>query len=156
MCGCLMPETWAFLAPGRPTCSIGRTTKWEILVFASPSPIIPTSWDFSSADPLIYYWLNTGLARNFVQVFPYHCKKNLNRVFLPTWYFSSEALTFFKFKFIIIFFQARILELIAISPSRGSSQPRDRTWVSCMGLLHCRWILYHWATREAFFYSKLF
>ena len=28
-------------------------------------------------------------------------------------------------------FQARILEWVAISFSRGSSQPRDRTWVSC-------------------------
>ena len=39
-------------------------------------------------------------------------------------------------------FQARILEWIAISFSRGSSQPRDWTHVSCMGRL----ILYHWAT----------
>ena len=39
-------------------------------------------------------------------------------------------------------FQVRILEWIAISSSRGSSQPRDQTWVSCTG----RWILYHWAT----------
>ena len=29
-------------------------------------------------------------------------------------------------------FQARILEWAAISFSRGSSQPRDRTWVSCV------------------------
>jgi len=29
-------------------------------------------------------------------------------------------------------FQARILEWVAISFSRGSSQPRDGTWVSCM------------------------
>ena len=29
--------------------------------------------------------------------------------------------------------------------SRGSSQPRDGTYVSCIG----RWILYHSATREA-------
>ena len=29
------------------------------------------------------------------------------------------------------FSQARTLELVAISSSRGSSQPRDRTWVSC-------------------------
>ena len=39
-------------------------------------------------------------------------------------------------------FQARILEWVAISYSRGSSQPRDWThisWVSCIG----RWILYH-------------
>ena len=27
-------------------------------------------------------------------------------------------------------FQARVLEWVAISFSRGSSQPRDRTWVS--------------------------
>ena len=42
-------------------------------------------------------------------------------------------------------FQARILEWVAISFSRGSSWPRDRTQVYCIG----RWILYHWATREA-------
>ena len=32
--------------------------------------------------------------------------------------------------------QARILEWVAISFSRGSSQPRDRTRISCMHLLH--------------------
>ena len=45
-------------------------------------------------------------------------------------------------------FQARILEWVSISSSRGSSWPRDRTHVSpisCIG----RWILYHWATRGA-------
>ena len=40
---------------------------------------------------------------------------------------------------------ARILELVAISLSRGSSWPRARTQISCIG----RWILYHWATLEA-------
>jgi len=35
--------------------------------------------------------------------------------------------------------QARILEWVAISSSRGSSQPRDQTHVSCTG----RRILYH-------------
>ena len=43
--------------------------------------------------------------------------------------------------------QARILESVAISFSRGSSRPRDRTCIS--SLLYCRWILYQWATREA-------
>ena len=41
--------------------------------------------------------------------------------------------------------QARILEWVAISFSRASSRPRDRTHVSsisCTG----RWILYHWTT----------
>ena len=32
-----------------------------------------------------------------------------------------------------VFFQARILEWVAISFSRGSSQPRDRTYVSWIG-----------------------
>ena len=41
--------------------------------------------------------------------------------------------------------QARILEWVAISFSRGSSWPRDQTWVSCIG----RQILYCQATREA-------
>ena len=42
-------------------------------------------------------------------------------------------------------FQARILDWVAISFSRGSSWPKDQTYLSCIG----RWILYHWATREA-------
>ena len=42
-------------------------------------------------------------------------------------------------------FQARKLEWVAISYSRGSSQPRNRTRISCIG----RQILYHYATWEA-------
>ena len=38
--------------------------------------------------------------------------------------------------------QARILEWVAISTSRGFSWPRDWNCVSCIGM----WILYHWAT----------
>ena len=45
-------------------------------------------------------------------------------------------------------FQARILEWVAISFSRGSSQPRDWNHVSCISCIR-RWILYHWATWEA-------
>ena len=45
--------------------------------------------------------------------------------------------------------QAWILEWVAISFSNGSSQPRDRTCVSCIG----RWILIHRATREVFLWS---
>ena len=47
--------------------------------------------------------------------------------------------------------QARILEWIAIPFCRGSSQPRDRTEVSC--LAGRRFTL--WATREANWISKL-
>ena len=39
-------------------------------------------------------------------------------------------------------FQARILEWVAVSYSKGSSQPRDRTRVSC-GFCIGRWIPYH-------------
>ena len=41
--------------------------------------------------------------------------------------------------------QARILEWVAIFFSRGSSWPRDRTHLSCIG----RWILHRWPTRDA-------
>ena len=41
--------------------------------------------------------------------------------------------------------QSKILEWVALSFSRGSSQPRDGTCVSCIG----GQILYHWATQEA-------
>ena len=40
--------------------------------------------------------------------------------------------------------QARILEWVAISFSRGSSWPRDRTCISCIG----EQALYSWAARE--------
>ena len=42
-------------------------------------------------------------------------------------------------------FQARILEWVAISSSKGSSWLGDRTHISCID----RQILYHWATWEA-------
>ena len=41
--------------------------------------------------------------------------------------------------------QAGILEWVAISFSKGSSQPRDRTHISCIG----KGVLYHWTTWEA-------
>ena len=47
--------------------------------------------------------------------------------------------------------QARILEWVAISSSRGSSWPRDWrciSFVSCVG----RQILYHWATWEGWWW----
>ena len=43
--------------------------------------------------------------------------------------------------------QARILEWIAISSFKGSSQSRDQTCVSCTSC-SIRWILYPWATGE--------
>ena len=48
---------------------------------------------------------------------------------------------------ILAIFQSRILERVAISLSRRSSWPRDWTHVSCIS----RWLLYHWATKEALY-----
>ena len=45
-------------------------------------------------------------------------------------------------------FQARILEWVAIFYSKGSSQPRDWTHISCISCIG-RWILYRWATWES-------
>ena len=45
-------------------------------------------------------------------------------------------------------FQARMLEWVAISSFKGSSQPRDQTQVSCVSCLG-EWVLYHCATWEA-------
>ena len=44
--------------------------------------------------------------------------------------------------------QARILEWVAISFSRGSSWPRSWTHISCISCMG-RWVVYHWATWEA-------
>ena len=41
--------------------------------------------------------------------------------------------------------QARILERVAVSSSRGSSWPRDQTHVSCSSCI-IRWVLYLWTT----------
>ena len=50
--------------------------------------------------------------------------------------------------------QARILERVAISSSRGSSWPRDWTWVSCISCTG-KQILYHFVTREVHMTSSL-
>ena len=52
-------------------------------------------------------------------------------------------------------FQELILECVTVSYSRGSSQHRDQTCLSCI----CRWILSHWATWKAhysFYYILLY
>ena len=59
--------------------------------------------------------------------------------FAIPWTVAYQDLLFMEF------FQAKILEWVSISFSRGSSRPRDWTLISCIG----RQILYHWATWEA-------
>ena len=50
---------------------------------------------------------------------------------------------------------ARILEWVAMPSSRRFSWPRDQTCVSC-GLLHGRWIPYHWASFIYLYLAYLF
>ena len=71
--------------------------------------------------------------------------KSLSRVrlFATPWTVAYQALRSLSVHGI---FQATVLEWVAISFSRGSSQPRDRTWVSCTAGRHFP----VWATREAF------
>ena len=46
--------------------------------------------------------------------------------------------------------QAKILEWVAISSSRGSSWPRNQTWVSYISWI-CKWVLYHQILTTMFF-----
>ena len=54
-----------------------------------------------------------------------------DRLFATPWTVAHQAPPCMRF------FQTRILEWVALSSSRGSSQPRNPTCVSCIG----RWIL---------------
>ena len=44
--------------------------------------------------------------------------------------------------------QARTLEWVAISSSRGSFWPKDQTCVSCVSCIG-KWILYHWTSEDS-------
>ena len=102
----------------------------------------------------------------------WHYKKNLNRkIFSVLWPFSPRCTWCIHISksevtqpcanlcnpmdcslpgsYVHGIFQASVLEWVAISFSRGFSQPRDRTWVSCIAGRHFT----VWATREAPVYS---
>ena len=59
------------------------------------------------------------------------------------WLFETPWTAACQALFVHWIFQARILEWVAISSSRGSSWSRDQTCISCGP---CRQILYHWST----------
>ena len=71
-----------------------------------------------------------------------HCSvtKSCLALFLTPWTIARQAPSVHEVS------QSRILEWVAISFSRGSSQPRGRTLVSCIG----RQILYLWTTTREF------
>ena len=85
-------------------------------------------WVYQSYWPVYFKWEN--------------CMTYLNaRVLSRVWLFATPW-TVAPQAPVCGIFQARILEWVAISFSRESSQPRDRTCISCTG----RRILYHSAT----------
>ena len=51
--------------------------------------------------------------------------------------------------------QERTLAWVAISSSRDSSRPKDRTLVTCVSCIG-KWVLYHWATGKTLAFSQLF
>ena len=65
---------------------------------------------------------------------------------IDDWLFICQLLEslFCLFIYLFIILQARILEWVTISFSRGSSRPRDQTWVSRIGGRHFNL----WAIRE--------
>ena len=77
-----------------------------------------------------------SLSARFIREWNQHVEAKQRREEDFTWY-CMHALS-----------QARILERVAISFSRGSSRPRGWTQVSCIFCIG-RWVLYHWATWEA-------
>ena len=62
-----------------------------------------------------------------------------------TWLFASPMNCSLPGSSVLGILQGRTLEWVASSSSRGSSRPRDRTCISCIG----RRVLYPWATWKA-------
>ena len=93
--------------------------------------------------------LKTIFYRMISQMLWHYCTECMHAQTLSwVWFFVTAMDCSLPGSSVHVILQARILEWIAISSSRWSSQSRDQThvsWVSCIG----RWILYHWATWEA-------
>ena len=99
--------------------------------------LVPNIWAFLRK---LYLYalviLNKGLIINLVMISLIRflryssvcvCALSHVRLFVTTWTIVHPPGSS-----VHVIFQARILEWVAISYSRGSSLPRDRTWVSCI------------------------
>jgi len=85
-----------------------------------------------------------GAAHGAILILSCVCVQSLSHV----WLFATPWTAAHQAPLSMGFFQARILEWVTISFSRGSSQPRDWTHVSCVSCTGRR-ILYYRATWEA-------
>ena len=72
------------------------------------------------------------------------CAKSLS----PVWLFATPWTVAHQAPLSMGFLQARILQWVAISSSRGSFSLRNRTRVSCVSCIAGR-LFTHWAIREA-------
>ena len=119
----------------------------------------PKYWNFSfSISPsnecsgLISFrmdWLDLfavpGTLKGLLQCVPMYmleCSLSGVGLFVTLWTVACQTSLFHGIS------QARTLERVAISSSRGSTWPRDWTHISCTD----RWILYHWAIWEAHYF----
>ena len=156
-------STWT----GRQGCGWQKITwEWqEARKEAKPlsTPVYPSTWPSRKgwSEELLSGRLGKGFYGPPSPIDIHPTISNLSSLFL----IYSSVLLLFKLSHIWLFCntmtcsqldssvhgisQARILEWVAISFSRGSSWPRDWTRVFCFG----RWILYHWAIGGAPFQS---
>ena len=150
-CICYEGHNPMLLSSGRTFLAAERCTKWDVIGGEHQE----TRKNFGSIHGI--------LATEDPSLFPrFHQSHNPVSTQQPEWYFiiKNKIVVVQSPSHIQLFcslidcslpgssvrgiFQARILESVAISFSRGSSQPRDGNCVSCIG----RQILY-WAIREA-------
>ena len=100
-----------------------------------PSPVDPPKPRIEPASPaLAGGFFTTGPPGNLVEMVKQSCLTFCNPVDSSSSGSSVHGLL-----------QTRTLEWVAISSFRGSSWPKDRTCISCIG----RWVLYCWVTWEA-------
>ena len=109
-----------------PLVSVLHVVSVLLSQFIPASPYSPVSTVLSLCLHLCYCSTN-----RFISIFfqiPYMCAWLLShvRLFLTPWTVAHQA------SLSMGILQARILEWVVMSSSRGSSQPRDRTQVSCI------------------------
>ena len=118
-------------------CPCGSTTAWHINMLTNPETL--QAWFRSFI--FIGAWLPLFIFIGVWLIVPlYVCAQLLSHVRLSLPGSSVHEI-----------FQARILEWVAISFSRGSSWPRDRTYISSISRIS-RQILYYCATWKAGLY----
>ena len=157
-CGILDP--WAGIEPTTPALEVWGLTHWTARKSVPPSaPLLASvpntvqpGYQLSSNILSLPHWA-PPLCRPCPEEFLSFFLLLFSHLVMPNsystpWTVSHQASSVHGIS------QARILEWVAIFFSRESSQPRDKTCVSCIG----RQILYHRATWEASFpfYSQLF